>query len=380
MSIQFEGYHQSYHKNTIVHLNLTAKTPRSTERLLSIAFVKKKNQECVIRFSQCEEIAKIMTIQGESLPLDRESRQYEIRAERAPLFFGAIKQLQEKGCKIWPNSTDFAKTLLALQKNRYMDQPVPQMRTALTLSDQGKLIQNTKDMRGAIAFAERYLSYGYLSTALFWVCEAKRYADPTKLRTHINLNEITKKYHIIESMTMFNKDEEGEITNAFALSSLLETLDLSSSHNYSQFAVGNISLLLQNTQSIKTVTLSVHNQQQGTLINKTTIPYIINALRFNTSIETLNLPRADINNEHLMELISAIQQNPHSKIEHLDLSGCRFRDTCVEPVIQFIKIKKIKTFNILNSGVNTPNVNQITRACALNKTSAAARKWFFPHR
>lgn len=312
----------------------------------------KKNFPDTIRFStESTLIAKIKELTPNiylyKLPMsyDKESGYYVIPAKDSRIFFEAIRQLQTSGSEMCIPKKSFQKTLHSLQKKHHItpsEAELLSIKTSLTLEEYKNEVKQTQDVQKAISLAYYYrdtTSSYYEESALHWLCKAKQYAGTRNLSEFFNIDEFLQNLKKINYQFVFRADFE-EIVAAIARNTSIKELGFCPFTDYDAEITKGIGTLLEKTTSIEKVSLHSAWCFDGNRLNSNTITPIANALRTNTSIQSLDLNDTRISDEGVSKVVQAISANPNSKITSLNLACCGMTDKSAVEVLQLLRTNK----------------------------------------
>jgi hypothetical protein len=268
----------------------------------------------------------------------------EIWANEYPLFFEAVFQLQRYGEDIVISKDMLTRTLTALCRHRYMQRDEMQMwkskiKTSLTTAEYEKKVQDTHDFSKALQLALHYrnrvsLGFNDERSALSWLCMTKDFLGEEKLGMLVDLQEFFLPFQSIEMKQLFTPGYE-EILGAAVNSCSLRKLSFEPFSYYSQEELQRVGVLLGQTQSIQEVVL---RQPLSSCFYD--ITPIAEALKINTSIQSLRIELMHIDDCGVKKILEAIESNSRSAIKFLSFSFCGATNSSAYRVIGFKKRNK----------------------------------------
>lgn len=253
---------------------------------------------------------------------------YELAALDYGLLFTAIQELQQEGVSIIIPSGKFKVLIDNLLENNiirknYAQQLQNDIKTSLIMDEYKKTARKTRDVNRAISLAYFYLTDEfYKQDAIYWLCEAQYYLAPRNISTLLDLDNFLENFSCIESPAVFYRGRE-EIIHAIAKCNIITSISLCPFTNYTCDITTNIGLLLKLTKSITNVNISATwSTDVYDRLNEDTIGPIIEALKVNYSIVSLNVSDTRLNDKVGEKILQAIKNNPNSKLKHINLFSC----------------------------------------------------------
>lgn len=196
--------------------------------------------------------------------------------------------------------------------------------------------------KDCVKLGQLFLENGKAREAIFWICLARRHLSPSQsLAPFLDLDEFFASFQAIHSWTPFVMENCEEVIAAMAASPSIERLVFFSPLDYTLENAARIGELLKRTNSIRFVHLGHcwHRQNNKKLLNDNTIEPIVSALKWNQSIEELDLSETEITDAGLHRLIAALRANPRHRIHTINLDGCPVSDKAKQELIPYLKEK-----------------------------------------
>ncbi|PIS00935.1 MAG: hypothetical protein COT84_04950, partial [Chlamydiae bacterium CG10_big_fil_rev_8_21_14_0_10_35_9] len=271
----------------------------------------------------------------------------------------SIEKLQVERPEIIIPVAVFQKTLSSLQENEHItsteaSQFQSSIHTGSTLESFENETRASKNVQNAISLVHHHLDQDSKNAAIYWLCQAKKYlGEEEDLRSMIDLDKFFATIgEELTSLSPFELQDAPEILQAIGTS--VKKLEFDGFASYYPSTTVKIGECLQHATSIETVKLASIWSSRSDRINNYTLPPIAEALKTNTSIKVLDLADTRIGDEGVLQLIEAIQSNPHSKIEMLNLFCCGMTNPVAKKLLDFFKEnEQIKFINLqMNRGVS----------------------------
>ncbi|MGD2169050.1 MAG: hypothetical protein PVI40_02275 [Chlamydiota bacterium] len=337
--------------------------------------------------SNSANLRKIQGIFGQNLDIDSIRGKYSgrVSASESSLLLKSIEKLQVERPEIIIPIAVFQKTLSSLQANEHITsteaaQFQSSIHTGTTLKSFEKETEQTQNVQNAISLAHHYLDQDSRYAAIYWLCEAKEYLGTEKdLRSVIDLDKFFATIgEELTSLSPFELRDAPEILQVIGTS--VKKLEFDGFASYCLSTTVKIGECLQHATSIETVKLASIWSSRSTRINNRTLPPIAEALKTNTSIKVLDLADTRIGDEGVLQLIEAIQSNPHSKIEKLNLFCCGMTDPVATKLLDFFKEnEQIKFINVqMNRGVSNSTIEKFETLGSERMSQAERSKTVVP--
>jgi len=242
-----------------------------------------------------------------------------------------------------------------------------QIPTIKTLESRSNLAVETKNFKELFLLAEDYLNSDALFPAnasiyhLVEAIKAKPKADD--ISKYINLDEYLKSFTTLDNGYIFS-DTDPSLLDALKRNSTITTLQLGIMGTSLEYLNSYFADYVSATKSLKT--LDLHGNM-GCRINDDQIQTLCQGLKFNTSIETLDLNDRSLLDKGLILLLEALEQNPQIKLKSLNLFSTGISDVGANRLIEYLKTHS--SIESINLGYNNLPKNIIDEVDKLTKAN-----------
>lgn len=203
-----------------------------------------------------------------------------------------------------------------------------------------------RDFNSAISIAQswvmdvRHGSGWAEDKALGWLYEAVSY-KPTDIDIAqvINLDEFLSAFYRVTSSYLFH-DIANPFLDALIRNKTIKELKLSCNidDGFSEifnYANSNLAAFIAGTKSLEKLDISTCNNPGK--LKAEDMTHIANGLKFNTSIEEINIQRQPIGDEGLIILLDALASNSKARLKKINLLQTGITDKGANVLIQFLK-------------------------------------------
>lgn len=291
-----------------------------------------------------KEIAKEIDLRKIEFDSPMECEYFQMPSKYSKVFFNAIRQLQDKVAPIFISKYKFEYTLRSLEQHHFITYEEAKdfkatIKTHLTFEEH---THQTQNVTNAVSMAYHYR---YKNQDRKWLRRAKEYLNNSgkKLSNLINVSEFLTineniDAHALDLINIFEMDEKDPLLEK------IRKLEFNKCC-YRLETYEQIGLFLKKTTLIEKVDLSKDYICRNLCIfklalNSSTVSSIANALLTNSSITLLNVANSRILDEGVTKIVSAIENNPKSRIMRLNFFDCGMTSISVDNIKRLINKKE----------------------------------------
>lgn len=227
--------------------------------------------------------------------------------------------------------------------------------TPIWLNERETLAENNCDFNEAISLAKlystetksKYCSSHSKNKAIGWLWEAISYKpDNIELENVISLDDFFHQFSDLCCSYLFT-DSAMILLDALKRNTTITELNLSvlpdDNHSDSfNYANKNLAAYIAETKVLKKLNISMAFWKKNTyMLQAEDMHQIANGLKFNTSIEELNIQRQPIGDNGLIRILEALANNPRSKLKKLNILDICLTDKGAIALLDFLKKKNI---------------------------------------
>lgn len=328
-----------------------------------------------IRFSQGTALEELLAKYSlYRLPMDysSDSGKYEIEAKYATEFLNALISLKnERGSAFTLGRNELHQLISELQKSAYLNIEQAQyylkeIPVELTLEERRKLAEKNHDFNEAIALANIYKndkeSLFSTNSAIYWLTKAMEFKpNNVELAQVINLDDFFHSFNYLDYPYIFNKSMQPLLD---ALKKNNSIIKVSFGVFFSPDCINEcLAEYLTQTQTLKTLDISTTwSQDSYNRLRAKDMQFIAHGLKFNSSLEELDVSDQPIGDEGVIILLNALASNPNTKLKTLNLFCTGMTEKGQKALEEFLQTNKtLEWVNVReNRGVTSAIINSLT--------------------